>query len=211
LLTSRWELELTDVTPGAARLDVTDLDACGAAFGDADAVVHLAAVPDPSASWSRLAGPNLEGAYNVCRAAADRGVRRLVLASSLQAVSAYPPDRQRRADDPARPANLYGATKAWSEALGAWIAASSNTSVVALRLGLFAASPPAEGEISSLERGAWLSPRDCAELIRCAVEANGIRFAVANGISANRYSTADLTETKRLLGYEPVDDAWQIR
>jgi len=106
------------------------------------------------------------------------------------------------------PANLYGATKAWAEALGAWVAASSATSVVALRIGYFAAVRPAEDEVTPVERSAWLSPRDCAELIRAAVEAEGISFAVANGVSANRYSVADLTDTSGTLGYRPQDDAW---
>ena len=58
------------------------------------------------------------------------------------------------------------------------------------------------------EFGAWLSPRDCAELCRAAVETEGLRFVVANGISANRYRRADLAETIDLLGYRPVDDSW---
>jgi len=208
LLEDRWNLELTDVAPAAGGLDVTDLDSCRTAFRGADAVVHLAAVPDPDASWAQLAGPNVTGAYNVCRAAADCAVRRLVLASSLQALSGYADGRQRRAGDPPRPANLYGATKAWSEALGAWIAATSDTSVVALRIGYFAVSPPVEADVTELDRSAWLSPRDCAELIRCAVEANAIGFAVVSGISANRYRAADLSEAGQTLGYRPVDDAW---
>jgi uronate dehydrogenase len=136
------------------------------------------------------------------------GVRRLVLASSLQAVSGYRDEVQRRASDAPRPANLYGATKAWAEALGSWVAAASATSVVALRLGYFAALPPAVDDATVLERAAWLSPRDCAELMRCAVETEGIRFLVANGVSANRYLAADLSETTGQLGYRPIDDAW---
>lgn len=44
--------------------------------------------------------------------------------------------------------------------------------------------------------------------MRCAVDAAISEFVVANGISANRYRVADLTETTRQLGYHPVDDAW---
>lgn len=138
----------------------------------------------------------------------DCGVRRLVLASSLQAVSGYPAGWQSRSGDAPRPANLYGATKAWCEALGAWVASVSSTSVVALRIGNFASSPPASDPASARDRAAWLSPRDCAELLRAAVEAEDISFAVGNGISANRYRVADLSETMRLLDYHPIDDAW---
>jgi uronate dehydrogenase len=88
------------------------------------------------------------------------------------------------------------------------VASSSETSVVALRIGYFAGSPPVGPGASARARAAWLSPQDCAELVRAAVEAEDISWAVANGISANRYRHADLSETALLLGYRPVDDAW---
>jgi len=214
-LADRWELVRTD-RPGAGAdgvldLDVTDLDACRTAFAGADAVVHLAADPSPDATFDDLLAPNLVGPYAVARAAAEAGVRRLVLASSLHAVSAPPRAVQRRVDDQPRPANLYGATKAWSEAVGAMTAATTATSVVALRIGYFHLDPPpADGDLQ--ERTAWLSGRDAAELVRAAVEADlptGVDgFVVANGTSANRHNAADLEHTRRTLGYAPVDDAW---
>ena len=50
-----------------AALDVTDPGACRRVFAGADAVVHLAAVPDPEGSWERLLPANVLGAYHVCR------------------------------------------------------------------------------------------------------------------------------------------------
>ena len=60
----------------------------------------------------------------------------------------------------------------------------------------------------SSDQSAWLSPRDAAELVRAAVEAEGLTFVVANGVSANRYRFADLSDTTRQLQYQPRDDAW---
>jgi NAD(P)-dependent dehydrogenase (short-subunit alcohol dehydrogenase family) len=209
-LGERWRLRATDLRPGpdVDELDITDADACRAAFTGVDAVVHLAGNPDPAAGWSELYGPNVAGAYVVAAAARDCAVPRLVLASSQQAVSAEPDTRQRRADDPARPANLYGATKAWAEALGSWVAATSETSVVALRIGFFAAAPPTGEAATPRNLAAWLSPRDGAELVRAAVEADVDGLTVVNGISANRYRHATIGEAERRLGYAPVDDAW---
>jgi uronate dehydrogenase len=210
-LASRWRLTATDLVAGSSveKLDVTDLAACRAAFAGADAVVHLAADPDPEAAWEELLPANVVGAYTVAQAALDCGVRRLVLASSLQSVSAVPHPVQVRASDQARPANLYGATKAWAEALGSWVAATSTTSVVALRIGYFFEERPDPGTGDPLEVASWLSARDATELVRAAVEADVQGFVVANGISANRHRRADLEETSRLLGYHPRDDAWQ--
>src|SRR6187200_3704796 len=124
LLPADWDVLRTDLEAnnGVAALDVTDADACHRVFAGADAVVHLAAVPDPAASWEQLLPANVLGTYHVAEAAAACGVRRLVLASSLHAVSAVPGETQLRESDQPRPGNLYGATKAWAEALGAWLA-----------------------------------------------------------------------------------------
>lgn len=208
-LAERWEVVATDLAGSRCReLDVTDPVACRAAFEGVDAVVHLAGVPDPEAPWDDLLPSNVVGVHSVAEAAVAAGVRRLVLASSLQAVSAYPADLQVRADDAPRPANLYGATKAWAEAVGSWVAATSSVEVVALRIGYFADRPPATPPDTPRDVAAWLSPADAAELVRAAVEGPVDGFAVVNGVSANRYRKARYGPPEESLGYRPSDDAW---
>lgn len=208
-LAERWELVVTDLPgSGCVDLDVTDPIACRGAIDGVDAVVHLAAVPDPDASWDDLLPANVIGVHHVASAAMASGTPRLVLASSLQAVSALPADRQVRSDDPPAPANLYGATKAWAEAIGSWVAASSPVEVVALRIGFFADEPPSGPDATPRDRAAWLSPDDCAELVRAAVEGPVDGFTVVNGVSANRYRKAAHGPTEVLLGYRPGSDAW---
>ncbi len=209
-LSSRWRIRATDVRlgEGIETLDVTDFERCVKMFAGADAVVHLAANPAPKADWGALRAPNVEGVYTVAAAARECGVRRLVLASSLQAVSGYPHTLQRRPGDPPRPANLYGATKAWAEALGGWVTATSHTSVVALRIGYFSEQPPAGDDATPTNLSAWLSPGDCTRLIQAAVETDHAGFLVVNGISANRYRIAELGEAEREIGYAPTDDTW---
>lgn len=212
LVPTNWEVVATDLVAGdgCSTLDVTEPGACLAAFEGADAVVHLAAVPDPDATWEQLLPVNVIGAHTVAAAAARAGVRRLVLASSLHAVSALPDGTQSRPDDAPRPASLYGASKAWAEALGAWLAATTSTTVVALRIGYFLETCPDPRTTAPRELSAWLSVRDAAELVRAAVEAEVTGFAIADGISANRYRVADLAGTTRVLGYQPRDDAWAV-
>lgn len=52
LLPADWDVLRTDLEASEeiAALDVTDADACHRVFTGADAVVHLAAVPDPAAT-----------------------------------------------------------------------------------------------------------------------------------------------------------------
>ncbi|MDQ1416762.1 MAG: hypothetical protein QOF81_2375 [Acidimicrobiaceae bacterium] len=208
-LEERWDVAATDLPgTGLAELDVTDLAACRQACVGMDAVVHMAGVPDPNADWDALLPANVVGTHHIARAAMDRGVRRLVLASSAQAVAGYPPGRQLRAEDRVRPPNLYGATKAWAEAIGSWAASSSDTTVVVLRIGFFAERPPTGADATPRNMAAWLSHRDAARLVVAAVEADNVRYFVANGISANRYQHLDLTTTRNTIGYAPLDDAW---
>jgi hypothetical protein len=89
------------------------------------------------------------------------------------------------------------------------VAASSPTSVIALRIGYFAAAPPSGEEATPADLGAWLSPRDAAELVRAAVESEVTGFLVVHGVSANRHPTAELGAAAERIGYRPLDDAWE--
>ncbi len=85
LLPAAWRLRLTDLRTGTAAgpagplpveaLDVTDGAACREAFAGADAVVHLAGVPDPAATWEQLLPANVIGTHAVAAAAMACGVR----------------------------------------------------------------------------------------------------------------------------------------
>ena len=109
---------------------------------------------------------------------------------------------------PVSPANLYGVCKCYGEALCSFYATQHGLSSIAIRIGAF---EPVEGHqlTNARDLSAWLSPGDAAHLFECAVEAEDIVFFVAHGISNNRFKRLDLTETRRVLGYSPADDAFQ--
>jgi hypothetical protein len=86
--------------------------------------------------------------------------------------------------------------------VGAWLAATTSTSVVALRIGYLAETRPDPATTGHRDRSARLSPRDAAELVRAAVEqfrADGVEAArdavhgVAAGLPATWMSTATPT------------------
>jgi nucleoside-diphosphate-sugar epimerase len=203
--------------------DVTDLGALERAFGGMEGVVHLAANADAEAGWEEVHGPNIVGAYNAYEAAKRAGVRRFVFASSNHAMGMYLHDADRfadpdhpvevRADDPVRPDGLYGASKAWGEALGRLYAERDGLEVVCLRIGWVPDEdePPSPadspGEPRAIARRApamWLSHRDCATLIEAALTAD-VSFAIVNGVSDNRGRWFSLDEGRQLLGWEPQD------
>lgn len=66
--------------------DVTDFDAVRSALAGVDRVVHLAAIPHPQqADPYTIFRTNTSGVFNVLEQAAERGVRRAVVASSINA------------------------------------------------------------------------------------------------------------------------------
>lgn len=77
-----------------------------------EAIIHTAAIFSFSATWAMLKAVNVEGTENLCRAALDAGVRRIVSYSSLSVYGAF---RSRPApvteDHPKEPDSIYGKSK----------------------------------------------------------------------------------------------------
>ncbi len=69
------------------QVDITDYAALRPHFEDIDAVVHLAAIPDPiPGKDAEILAINCGGSFNVYQAAAENGIKRVVSASSINAL-----------------------------------------------------------------------------------------------------------------------------
>lgn len=212
--------------------DIADLDAILPAFEGIDAVVHMAADPSPTAQWDAVLPANIVGTYNVLEAARRTGVDAVIFASSNHAHGMWEieglPGVYRsgasptlRIDDPYRPDSLYGWSKAAGEALGRHYSDTCGLRVFNLRIGwvmteddpmtadVSNASVPPIPERESRARACaiWLSHRDCAELIRCCLEAGHVGYGVYYGISDNAGKFYDLSNAREELGYVPRDSA----
>ncbi|MEB6334596.1 NAD-dependent epimerase/dehydratase family protein [Serratia rhizosphaerae] len=190
--------------------DIRDLQACRRACDGIDTVLHLAADPSPDADFcGSLKDNNILGTFNIFRAAKDAGCRRVVFASSAQAVEGYPLDYQVRPDDAPRPKNLYGASKAFGEGIAAYFAYQEGLSALSVRLANFCTLEPGQ-QVSARDMSAFLSHRDAADLLDRCIRVDGVHYAVVHGISDNRYKRLSLEETSRLLDYHPQDDAFRL-
>ena len=203
------ELRLSDIEPLApehpaetvAPADVRDADAVLRAVDGVDAIVHLGGVPG-EADLATLAGPNVHGTFHVLDAARRAGARRVVLASSNHVTGFEPTTRRLAGHEPPRPDSLYGATKAFGEALGRLYADKFGLEVVCLRIGTFAERPLEPRHLST-----WLSPADALRLIgACLTAPSPLGFRVVYGASANTRGWWDLGPARE-LGYAPQDDA----
>ena len=185
-------LDLKDSGDGIrfAHANITDYEALKQAFAGQDAVVHLAAVPNP-----RVAPPdvtfhtNVQGTWAVLQAAEDVGVRRVVVASSDAALGLHynPPGWGPQylpidEDHPLRPIDFYSASKEVTEVLCRSYANRGKIEVLAIRP-THIVFPPEYPELTA--RGAdvqnyhlwtYVSPEDVAEGFRLALKVPKARY-----------------------------------
>ena len=119
--------------------------------------------------------------------------------------------RGRGGDGESRDSTPYAATKLFGERLGRCYAESRGLSVVAVRIGWVWRGDNRPSDLppdrEAWFRQMWLSNRDYRRLMeRCIAAELSERFVVVNAMSANSAMRWDIDTTRRLVGYEPLDD-----
>ena len=218
-LAGKHEVIVLDVMPPAGaglsfiQGDITRLTDCLKGLEGAEAVIHLAAVPNPlTDTGERIMHVNVMGTYNVLEAAARLGIRRVVTASTDSLLGFVfrrrdflpeylPIDEQH----PRRPQDPYGLSKLLDEeiCLSYTRGYGMETACVRICRVIF----PEESDVNRhladdpglLAKGLWASvdARDAARAFRLAVECpiggHEAIFAVAPDSYA-RDDTASLLE-----------------
>lgn len=172
---------------------------------------------------------NIQMMYNIYQTCVEENVKRVVALSSNHAADFYEhliwgkqmgyvtPDMKALSD------NYYGWGKGAYESLGFTFAAGAITGldyveVIQLRIG-----SPREDDADSFSSdrakemhrglGGYLSARDQVQLMVKSIDAedirdeNGVPFQIFYGISDNTHKFWDLSNARRVIGYEPVDDS----
>ena len=188
--------------------DLTDLGQCHEVVAGADTVVHLAAIPAPGI---RPAGEtfrnNAMSTYNIFAAAVDRGVGRVVWASSETVLGlpfddppAYAPIDERH---PPRPETSYALSKLVGEAMAEQFTRRSGIPFVGLRISNimeppdYARFPSWQDDAQARKWNLWgyVDVRDVAQAVRRSLEAEvtGAEVAiVAAADTCMRRDSADL-------------------
>ena len=191
--------------------ELSDLDRLKEMCRGVDTVLHLAAVAQPESTWEQLLPANIVGTYNMMVAAKHAGCRRLIYASSIHAVSGYPPDVQVKTSEPVNPGDLYGVSKCFGEALGRYMAEQEGLSVIALRIGAFQPPESARDPDKGVEMmHMFVSRRDLNQLIEKCIDVENLQFAILHGLSDNYFKRLDISDARELVGYEPQDDATEL-
>jgi nucleoside-diphosphate-sugar epimerase len=210
-------LTLPDATPHdgvrVVRGDARDPEAVRAACEGVDAVAHLAGIPSP---WHDPApvvfGTNTLATFTVLWTAAESGIRRFVIAGSVNATGLimnpfthrpdrYPVDESTRSDI----ADAYSLSKRTDESTLRATCRRFGASGMALRLPLMV--PPASaralrewaaGEVQSgaADGWGWLDTRDGAEAFRLALTAD---FSGAHVVHLAARTTFQELPTEELI------------
>jgi uronate dehydrogenase len=208
LAAERYSLTLVD-RPGSGleamgalgsvlELDLADHPPAGL-FDGVEVVVHLAGEASPDASWDSLLPDNIQASYHVACAAMRAGCRRLIVASSVHAVSASN-KRPVVPDDPVAPADLYGVTKCFVEALAFWCAHRGPMSAAAVRIGAFQTVEASRQSGADWMADMFVAAPDLIALLERAISAP-YRFAVLHAAAPGRDVLLETQETEKLLGW----------
>jgi len=172
------------------RCDLTDMESALRVLADADAVVHLAAIPDPfSDPPERVMAVNTALTLNVCEACKQNGIRRVVYGSSESATGFGIHEVEHRPlwlpideSHPCWPHETYSLSKYFGEVMFAEFAHAGWVDVVALRYSWvwmpYCAEPASQlveamrqGRVSDRPGfGSFIAPQDVASAVRRGIE-----------------------------------------
>lgn len=184
------------------RGDIANEQEIEKAAEKADVIVDMAAVADVANFRDKLLRTNILGTYNIFEAARKNSVSRLIYASTHHTVGYYPAGQKINEKAMYFPDSMYGVTKCFAEATGRFYSQKAGLSVVCLRIGFFGERPLNERHLA-----VWISRRDMIHLTRCAIEAADIKFEIVYGVSNNTRNWWDISNARKVLGYQPQDDA----
>jgi uronate dehydrogenase len=192
--------------------DLGDRDAVRRAVSGMDTIVHLGAYPNPADFVDVLLQPNVLGLYHVCEAAVEFGVRRLVLASSVQVISGHRfRDRPVAIEDGPAPTNHYALTKAWAELAGDMYARVNGLSVISVRIGWLPRTIEEGRRLSASPNGRdiFFSHDDSNRFHTLCVESELPAPGTAVVLQATSRPVGsprmDIEPARRVIGYVPQD------
>ena len=204
--------------------NIAEIDTIIPAFEGQHTVVHLAADRSANADWESALRNNFVGVYNVYEAAKRTGVKRVVFGSSQHAIGGFYRDEPystilagdfdnvkrpfKLIDEtvPIRPDGYYGASKAYAEGLGSYYSEYEGISSINIRIGWTISNDDPTSSGGGLAM--WLSHRDTSQIHVKAVDApDSLMYTVVFAMSDNYWNIFSLDKARKVLGYEPQDDA----
>jgi len=187
------------------EVDVRDYDQLKNSLQGQDIVIHLAWDTEIENFHTGKINPdNLLMVVNIYKAAQEKSVKRVIMASSIHADQflAWQGEKLMSPDLIPVPDSLYGASKVFAEALGRHFA-TRGLEVVCIRFGgvTFQDQPTST---NVCERASHLKQNDCIGLVKICLNAKNIpnNFLIVYGVSDNEGRILDYSNP---LGWQPKE------
>jgi len=176
-------------------------------------VIQLAGEADADAEfYGDLLDLNYKIPHNLFdEATKAKDLKRIIFASSIHAVSAYPNDVQVKATDPMRPGDLYGVSKVYLEGLATYHAYTNGIESIGIRIADYKPDNELSEKADENGKAMYFSKNDMNRLIDRCLEADLKEpILIVNGISKNTFPRLSFEEARVKLGYEPQDNAFKM-
>ena len=196
-----------------ASTSITDLEGLQQAFQGWDAVIHLAAIPNPRTSTPQdCFAVNTQGTWSVLQAAEDAGVRRVVVCSSdsITGLHYNPedwPPQYLPVDEshPNRPSEVYSLSKQVTESVARSYAVRNKLEILVIRPAHIVFEPEYPEieqrgtDVQNYHLWGYVAPEDVAQGFHLALELDDGSYdcffiAAADGL--NRRPTLELLQER---------------
>jgi nucleoside-diphosphate-sugar epimerase len=203
--------------------DITDFDAIAPAFAGRDMVLHLANYTGDADTWEQHLSSGIVGTRNVFEAARQAGAKRVVFGSTGDTMCGWEAEapygylaagKYDRVEpgwakidytSPIRPNSVYGACKAFGEALGRVYSDLHGMSVIVIRLG--AVLEP-DGPVLRRHYPGYLGQQDYLSMVeKCLNAPASLRYDIFDAISNNQYKWRSTDHATEVLGWQPQQSA----
>lgn len=224
-LKRKHTVTVLDIAPPKAsdvrylNISIIDLAALTESLKGIDAIVHLAAVPNPRTSTPQACFTvNTQGTWTILQAAEDAGVKRVVVASSDSVTGLHynptnwapqylPVDESH----PLRPSEVYSLTKEITESICRCFAVRGKVEVLAIRPGHIVFEPEYPelltrgSDIQNYHLWGHVAPQDVAQGFDLALELkDGSYDCFFIGAQDGLNQRPTLEMFKERFGFEPI-------
>ena len=205
-----WQdtLRLSDINPiddvrdgeESIQCDLGDANAVMDLVDGCDGIIHLGGQSLEN-TFENILNANIRGTYNVYEAARQKGVKRIIFASSNHVIGFHESGKKLDATCQMRPDSLYGVSKAYGEMLASYYYDMFGIETAAVRIGSCFPKPVNRRMLST-----WMSYRDFTDLIKKVFEVDELGFSIVYGVSDNPESWWDNHLTAH-IGWQPQDSS----
>jgi len=183
--------------------DLADFDSVLALLDGVDEIIHLGGVSIED-TFANILSANLIGTYNIYEAARQKGIKRILFASSNHTIGFHDRETNLDASCELRPDCMYGVSKGYGELLARYYFDKYKIESACVRIGSSFEKPLDRRQLAT-----WLSFNDLTSLVKRIFEVDRLGFAIIYGVSANPETWWNNHQASH-IGWHPVDSSAQF-